>query len=74
MHDGIEFEKRGVPTAVICTEPFESSAKAMARIRGIPNYPFILLPHPLGGLAPDTLREHAVRAAPEVVQILLQAD
>lgn len=72
MHDGIEFEKQGVPTAVLCTEPFESSAKAMAKICGIPNYPFILLSHPLGGLAADSLRDHAAKAVPEVVSILLR--
>jgi len=61
----------GVPTAVICTEPFISSAKAMSKIGGIPDYPFVVLPHPLGNLAPEALRQHAIRAAPEVLQILL---
>ena len=74
MHDGIAFEKQGVPTAVVCTEPFESSAKAMAKICGIPNYPFILLPHPLGGLVADTLRDYAAQAVPEVTRILLSSN
>ena len=60
-----------VPAAVICTEPFISSAKAMSKIGGIPDYPFVVLPHPLGNLAPEDLRQQAVRAAPEVLQILL---
>ncbi len=71
MHDGIEFEKNGVPAAVICTEPFVSSGKAMSKIGGIPDYPFVVVPHPLGSLPDDVLRERAVRAAPEVLQILL---
>ena len=71
MHDGIELEKRGVPTAVICTEPFISSARAMSKIGGIPEYPFVVLPHPLGSLSPEALREKAVQAAPEVLRILL---
>ena len=71
MYDGIEFEKRGVPTAVICTEPFITSAKAMSELGGIPEYPFVVLPHPLGSLSPDLLRARAMQAAPEVVQILL---
>ena len=71
MHDGIELEKRGVPTAVICTEPFISSAKAMAQIGGIPDYPYVVVPHPLGSLAPETLRERARQAAPEVLRILM---
>lgn len=71
MHDGIAFEKQGVPTAVVCTEPFESSAKAMAKICGIPDYPFILLPHPLGGLAAEALQDCAAQAVSEVTRILL---
>ena len=71
MHDGIELEKRGVPTAVICTEPFVSSAKAMAQIGGISDYPFAVVPHPLGSLTQETLRERAVQAAPQVLQLLL---
>ena len=71
MHDGIELEKRGVPTAVICTDPFISSAVAMSKLGGIPNYPFVVLPHPLGSLTPEILRERAIQAAPEVLRILL---
>ena len=71
MHDAIQLEKMGLPSAVICTEPFISSAKAMSAIGGIPDYPFIVLPHPLGVLDADALREQAVKAAPEVLQILL---
>ena len=71
MHDGIELEKRGVPAAVICTEPFINSAKAMSKLGGIPDYPFVVLPHPLGSLTPDELRERAIQAAPEVLRILL---
>jgi hypothetical protein len=71
VHDGIEFEKRGVPAAVICTEPFRSSAKAMSNIGGIPDFPFVELPHPLGSLNDEVLRERAMQAAPEVLRILL---
>ena len=71
MHDGIEFEKRGIPTAVICTEPFISSAKAMSKIGGIADYPFVMVPHPLGSLTRETLGERAMQAAPEVLRILL---
>ena len=43
----------------------------MSKIGGIPEYPFVVLPHPLGSLSPEALREKAVQAAPEVLQILL---
>ena len=60
-----------MPAAVICTEPFITSAKAMSKLGGIPEYPFVVLPHPLGSLTPDELRERAIQAAPEVLRILL---
>ena len=72
MHDGITLEKLGIPTAVICTEPFISSAKAMSSLGGIPEFPFVVVPHPLGSLDNTSLRERAVIAAPEVMRILMQ--
>ncbi len=71
MHDGINLEKMGVPTAVICTEPFISSADAMAKLGGIPGFPYVILPHPLGSLPARELRGRAAQAAPEVLRILL---
>ena len=71
MHDAISLEKKGVPAAVICTEPFVSSANAMAKLGGIPDYPYVVVPHPLGSLTTDALRQRAIQAAPEVLRILL---
>ena len=71
MHDAISLEKMGVPAAVICTEPFVSSADAMAKMGGIEGYPYVVVPHPLGSLSPELLRERAVQAAPDVLRILL---
>ena len=71
MHDAITLEKKGVPAAVICTEPFVSSANAMAKLGGIPDYPYVVVPHPLGSLSTEALRQRAIQAAPEVLQILL---
>ena len=70
MHDGIELDRRGVPTAVICTDQFVASAQAQAAICGNPHYPFVVVPHPIGSLTPAELRERAVAAVPQVVAIL----
>lgn len=43
----------------------------MSQIGGIPDYPFATLPHPLGSLTDEALRERAMQAAPQVAQILL---
>ncbi|MCH8194633.1 MAG: hypothetical protein IIB12_00995 [Chloroflexi bacterium] len=71
MHDGITFEKHGIPAAVICTEPFVRTAKSMARIHGIPDYGFVVLPHPMGSLTADQVQERARTALPGVIELLL---
>jgi hypothetical protein len=43
----------------------------MAQIGGISDYPFAVVPHPLGSLTLEALRERAVQAAPQVLQLLL---
>ena len=71
MYDSIEFEKLGVPAIAICTEPFESGARAMTVLGGIPDYPFALIQHPIGSLTPEQIRERALEAAPQVIGSLL---
>ena len=71
MHDGLTLERRGIPTAVICTEPFVTSADAMAALGGVPDYPYVVVPHPLGSKTMVQLRDLAAKAAPEVLTILL---
>ena len=55
MLDGIVMEKLGVPAAVICTEPFISSGKAMAVAHGFPDYPFVVIPHPINATSLEIL-------------------
>ncbi len=72
MLDGIVMEKLGVPTAVICTEPFISSGKAMALSHGIGDYPFIVIPHPIAATEIKTLHEWADQVVDHVVSILVK--
>jgi hypothetical protein len=73
LHDGIELERRGVPTAVICTEEFVASARAQAEICGNPGYPFAVVPHPIGSLTRSELQARATTAVPQVIAILIGA-
>ncbi len=66
-------ERRGVPTAVICTEPFVSSVRAQAEICGNPLYQFVVVAHPIGSLTRRELEERADAAVPRVVAILTGA-
>ena len=74
MHDGLTLERMGVPTAVICTQPFVSSGKVMSRLQGVPDYPFAVIPHPIGSLTPEELGKRAKMALPQVIQLLLRQD
>jgi hypothetical protein len=70
--DGILFEKRGVPSAAIVTDLFETTARAMAETWGVPRYRFLSIPHPVANLTEAELDQRAREVAPEVVKLLLQ--
>ena len=71
MHDAISLEKGGKPAAAICTEPFIPTGRAIAKIRGIPDYPFSVVPHPIGSLDDEGMMTRAREALPKVLEILL---
>ena len=71
MHDAITVEKAGKPAALICTEPFTPTAKSIAKIRGIADYPFAIVTHPVGTVDSDGVMGRARQALPRVMEILL---
>ena len=71
MHDALTLEKAGKPAACICSEPFVPTAKAVAQMRGISNYPFVVVSHPVGTLEKDGIVERAKQALPQVLQLLI---
>ncbi len=71
MLDSILFEKRGVPTAAIVTDAFIETAKAMARSWGVPDHPFVTVPHPIANLTDQQLDQMARDVVPAVLRILL---
>src|SRR3546814_12412654 len=70
VHDGIEIEKRGIPAVAVCTEAFLPGLDALTQMRGMPDYQFAVVPHPLGVLFDDELHQRAVLAAPQVADIV----
>ena len=70
MLDGILLERRGVPAAAICTELFVPNGKAIAEAHGAPDYPFVLVPHPLASASPTELAREAKQVLPEVLRLL----
>ena len=71
MHDGIEMERLGIPTASIITHVFDNTAKAMTRMMGVPEYEYVVAQHPLSSLTDEQCRERAQILAPDVERLLL---
>jgi len=59
-----------VPSAGIMTTQFVSAAELMAKVLGLPGYPFVVIDHPISSATLDELADRARRAADEVVALL----
>jgi len=65
-------EKRGIPTAVICSDEFAPLGRAESRTLGMGGIPLAVIPHPLAGNKPDEVKKKATAIADEVIAILTQ--
>jgi len=65
-----ELAKRGLTTAVICSEPFKGLGKNQARVFGKPELPLVMIPHPLGGLSMEQVEGRALVAIPQVIALI----
>ena len=72
MLDSIVFEQQGVPSASIVTHVFIVTGKAMARTWGVPDFKFLVLPHPIANLTPEQMDQRAAEITPQVVELLLK--
>lgn len=68
-----ELRKRGLYTAVICSEPFLKLGKTQARVFGVPDLPLLLIPHPLGGLSLGEVEGRAGHAVPKVLEVIKES-
>jgi hypothetical protein len=71
LHDAVTAERLGVPAIAVMTERFVSAAELMARVLGMPGYPFVIISHPVSSATDDGLREMAKIAADGVRRLLL---
>lgn len=65
-------ERLGVPALAVMTERFVSAAELMARVLGMPGYPFAVIPHPVSSAGDDALHAMARIAIARVRDVLLQ--
>lgn len=68
-----QLAKRGLTTAVVCSEPFRGLGKNQARTFGVPDLPLVMIPHPLGGLSIEQVEGRALAAIPQVVALIKAA-
>jgi hypothetical protein len=70
LHDVLAFEDRGIPTVLLCTEPFMNSARDHAEAFGNPDYQAVRVGHPLASLKPDEAQARADEAFERVIAAL----
>ena len=70
VHDAIEFEKRGVPAAVIITQAFRNAALFQFKSKGMEGHPYVELPHPVSNLNPHEMRALTLQFVDQVARQL----
>lgn len=72
--DGILFERAGIPSAVIVTDAFHTTAGAMREMQGMPGYPYIDTEHPMAVLTEEQVKQRAKHLLPEVIRQLTSGE
>ena len=72
MHDALAAEGKGIPAVAIMTERFEQTARGVAELNGLPDYPFVVIAHPIAGDSDDELRAKAEAAVKQIVPLLTE--
>ncbi len=70
----MSLENRGIPTVVICTEPFVNSANVHSQMFGRSNFRPVHIPHPLGGLDTEHIMQRAASLKDQIVAVLTAPD
>lgn len=65
------FEQLGKRAIVLCTTPFDVTARNIARMLGLETYPFVLLEHPLGSRTEAEIEARAAHAFAAGQEILM---
>ena len=63
-------EKAGIPGIAIITDAFDSTAKEMAELWGVPDFRFVMMPHPLASLTAEGVEQRADELLDKVLTLL----
>jgi hypothetical protein len=72
MHDAIAAETRGIPAVAVMTDRFVPSARAVAELNGLPDYPFVVIGHPIANDGDEELRRKAEAAVTRIAALLTE--
>ena len=70
MQDAAALEQKGIPSVVLVTKPFNSQAKAMANLLGLPGYKYAVIGHPMGSLTDAQVLDRSKEGIDQVVKLL----
>jgi hypothetical protein len=70
--DGVELERRGLPTASLITDEFRATARKMLENQGAAWYPFVEIEHPINIRSEDELIRMSEQAIEDIVRLLIQ--
>lgn len=72
VHDTIEFEKRGIPAAVIITQAFRNAALFQFKSKGMEGHATVEMPHPVSNLSAEEMRALTLRFVDQVAHQLIE--
>jgi len=72
MHDAIAAERRGIPAVAVMTDRFVPTARAVAELNGVPDYPYVVIPHPIANDGSEELRAKMDAVVDRIVTLLTQ--
>lgn len=52
------------------TDAFESTTREMAGLWGVPDFSFVMMPHPLASLTPEMIESRAEELISDVLRLL----
>lgn len=63
-------ERAGIPAVPIITDVFQPAAREMAELWGVPEFRFVMMPHPLAYLTPEEIDDGADELLGRVLGLL----
>ena len=72
MHDAIAAETRGIPAVAVMTDRFVPTARAVAELNGLPDYPFVVIGHPIANDGDEELRRKAEAVVTRIAALLTE--